>query len=562
MGGDLKTRADIIREIQQLRQISRRERKRFLKDHQDSLDFHESRLKESFDDALAALRDFIEETSGKNELCAEATAALEDYLSYMRWTLGDLPFHAVAIKPDPAWFRKTMGACILVYMTGRLVDDLLDHHFLYRGEKPTLLASLSRTMGEGRQAENVTFSLALLVLTKGLSEMTDLLETSPAEARELLKGTLQSFQKVLVGVIMEQSRPEAWNRKFYDTLIELKNVDYWRILYHAIDPSIASPLYPFLCRFYTLAQKINDLQDHVADEARSQPNLIALVRREQEDADHGGPSWHEALEIELGEEIISLAKAAHDLPERERSIALIKWDEQVEDAVKGGYFADDKPGTGKSQPEALNLPWHAHLEQFLVRGGPESIEEVPCPVCGEASFHSFFHCRGFQIRRCPKCTHAYVSPRLSAKIVAALGLELDSPESDSFADNQRITAGFIADFLRVRSPGPRMLDLGFGAGDLMRTACARGFEVYGIDASPKLYAELTPIFGTRLARARIEDLDEIPWGAFDVVVMSHLLEHVLDPQTAMEKVFQKIIPSLTENVNELSSVVHRMKDDQ
>lgn len=41
--------------------------------------------------------------------------------------------------------------------------------------------------------------------------------------------------------------------------------------------------------------------------------------------------------------------------------------------------------------------------------------------------------------------------------------------------------------------------------------------------------------------------------------------HITDVGTeikAMEKVFQKIIPSLTENVNELSSVVHRMKDEQ
>lgn len=41
--------------------------------------------------------------------------------------------------------------------------------------------------------------------------------------------------------------------------------------------------------------------------------------------------------------------------------------------------------------------------------------------------------------------------------------------------------------------------------------------------------------------------------------------HITDVGTeikAMEKVFQKIIPSLTDNVNELSSVVHRMKDEQ
>jgi hypothetical protein len=41
--------------------------------------------------------------------------------------------------------------------------------------------------------------------------------------------------------------------------------------------------------------------------------------------------------------------------------------------------------------------------------------------------------------------------------------------------------------------------------------------------------------------------------------------HITDVGTeikAMEKVFQKIIPSLTDNVNELSNVVHRMKDDR
>ena len=41
--------------------------------------------------------------------------------------------------------------------------------------------------------------------------------------------------------------------------------------------------------------------------------------------------------------------------------------------------------------------------------------------------------------------------------------------------------------------------------------------------------------------------------------------HITDVGTeikAMEKVFQKIIPSLTDNVNELSNVVHRMKDER
>ena len=45
------------------------------------------------------------------------------YLSWMQWSLWDLPAFAVAIKPDPDAFRHQVTACGMVYIAIRVFDD-------------------------------------------------------------------------------------------------------------------------------------------------------------------------------------------------------------------------------------------------------------------------------------------------------------------------------------------------------------------------------------------------------------------------------------------------------
>jgi SAM-dependent methyltransferase len=95
--------------------------------------------------------------------------------------------------------------------------------------------------------------------------------------------------------------------------------------------------------------------------------------------------------------------------------------------------------------------------------------------------------------------------------------------------------------LRRRSPGPRLLDVGFGRGYLLQMAQVHGFEIHGVDSSAVQAAELAPQFGDRVA-ARVVGRDPIPWTDMDVVVMSHVLEHLPDPAATLDEVRSVLVP--------------------
>jgi len=73
-------------------------------------------------------------------------------------------------------------------------------------------------------------------------------------------------------------------------------------------------------------------------------------------------------------------------------------------------------------------------------------------------------------------------------------------------------------------------------------AQAYGFEVFGIDSSEARVRHLMPIFGQRIVQGVIGK-DPIPWRDFDVVVMSHVLEHLPNPQACLEEIKSIMNPS-------------------
>ncbi len=97
---------------------------------------------------------------------------------------------------------------------------------------------------------------------------------------------------------------------------------------------------------------------------------------------------------------------------------------------------------------------------------------------------------------------------------------------------QRIYAEHICDLLRQRTPGARLLDIGFGRGYVLQMAQVYGFEAYGLDSSPARVEPMLPLFGHRVAHA-VVGRDPFPWDSFDVVVFSHVLEHLPNPGGAL-----------------------------
>lgn len=79
----------------------------------------------------------------------------------------------------------------------------------------------------------------------------------------------------------------------------------------------------------------------------------------------------------------------------------------------------------------------------------------------------------------------------------------------------------------------RVCDLGCGAGELLQGLRALGHEVLGVDPNPTAIATGQRT-GLRVLPGTAEDLPaDCPREAFDVVVMSHSLEHCRDPLRAL-----------------------------
>jgi SAM-dependent methyltransferase len=174
--------------------------------------------------------------------------------------------------------------------------------------------------------------------------------------------------------------------------------------------------------------------------------------------------------------------------------------------------------------------------------GAAGVVEVDCPVCGSARRRLLFHKQGFPFQRCTECTHVYPSPRVAPHVQEAMLVELDDLAcEDKYLEVQRQYAELICDLLRRRTPGARLLDIGFGRGYLLQMAQVYGFEVFGVDSSAAHVERLRPHYGQRVAQC-VVGRDTIPWEAMDVVVMSHVLEHLQEPDSALADVRKRMNP--------------------
>ena len=96
---------------------------------------------------------------------------------------------------------------------------------------------------------------------------------------------------------------------------------------------------------------------------------------------------------------------------------------------------------------------------------------------------------------------------------------------------------------------PQVLDCGVGTGDLslaLSRASAAPFDLEGIDLSPAMLAEAGRRFRTDGVSATLRqgDMRVLPYddATFDLVMTAHALEHVPDPQSALQDMVRVLRP--------------------
>jgi len=526
---------ELAQRLDVLERDARAAGERFMETHGEEVELYRREITRGILTAGERLRADVDEITAGNPLCTQIAKQLTDYLEWLQWSLWDLPYFAVPIGIDPEAFRERIAGCGYVYLAGRVIDDVLDRHFSYKSKHATLFSIAVEESPTSQEADSLAFLAGLLLCAEGLWRLA-----SAGDAMApVLRKVLESFRRAVIGALMEHTRPEHWTAEFYERLVVLKNVDFWRCLYSSVDHERQSPLYPFLERYYALAQKFNDVVDFPEDAKRGQPNLLSIHLQ------NGNGNGNGSVEHELGNALLDLAKRAESLPEPEQSVAMLKLGESIHSARQLGLFVieQEAPAAPAAQPaDPPKLHWYCSLEEVVAVWGPAALEDAACEVCGSRDRSRMMEFRGFTYHTCVECSHVYVAPRVKLDLLLDLAarLEHDDDQND-FLEIQKIFAEPICHLIRLRAPGNRLLDLGFGRGHIMRLARAYGFEVYGMDSSSRLVDQLHPEFGKRLSHGTL-GTDPIPWEPFDVVIMSHVVEHLTDPGRVLRDVLDRLSP--------------------
>jgi 2-polyprenyl-3-methyl-5-hydroxy-6-metoxy-1,4-benzoquinol methylase len=180
-----------------------------------------------------------------------------------------------------------------------------------------------------------------------------------------------------------------------------------------------------------------------------------------------------------------------------------------------------------------------------------------CPWCGSEKAQinlwlkdEFLTKEDFHICECLNCGLLYTMPRPDIDKIGAYY------KSEAYYSHQENKKGFIPKvYERVKSinlkhkyrlatngmqPG-KLLDIGCGVGDFLHTAEMHGWECIGVEPSEDAKA-----IAQKRMKGKIivsEELEGFPDGAFDVITMWHVLEHVDDLKWQIAQLQRLVKPS-------------------
>ena len=180
-----------------------------------------------------------------------------------------------------------------------------------------------------------------------------------------------------------------------------------------------------------------------------------------------------------------------------------------------------------------------------------------CPWCGSEKAQinlwlkdEFLTKEDFHICECLNCGLLYTMPRPEKEKIGAYY------KSEAYYSHQENKKGFIPKvYERVKSinlkhkyrlatsgmqPG-KLLDIGCGVGDFLHTAEMHGWECIGVEPSE----DAKTIAQKRMKGMIItsEELESFSDGAFDVITMWHVLEHVDDLKWQVAQLQRLVKPS-------------------
>jgi SAM-dependent methyltransferase len=190
------------------------------------------------------------------------------------------------------------------------------------------------------------------------------------------------------------------------------------------------------------------------------------------------------------------------------------------------------------------------------------LKEVPCPICGSSDrrvvgvpgkMSPVFEAvardvASVRVVRCLGCTGAYISPmvyyseNLLSSMYNATSISSDMKNMGEKRLNLRIAERHSRGTLK----GKRLLDIGSGTGEYLLVGREMAMDVTGMDVVKSLLSE-----------------DTFPAASFDIVVLSHVIEHLQDPGRMLRLIRGVLRPDgllimTTPNSDSLMELLHEM----
>jgi SAM-dependent methyltransferase len=194
------------------------------------------------------------------------------------------------------------------------------------------------------------------------------------------------------------------------------------------------------------------------------------------------------------------------------------------------------------------------IKTWSTSAGEEPKRPIPCALCGGGEFKQRLCCEGFAYVRCTRCGLVQINPQPERAEVArryreGSGAEYFSYELANEAAFLRLQelalqdAGFDeleAAIKQGAAEPPRVLDAGCATGALLAKLRDRGWACAGVELSPSAdYARRER--GLDVRCAGLEE-SRFPDASFDLVLASHLIEHLNDPAAFVREAHRVLAP--------------------
>lgn len=166
---------------------------------------------------------------------------------------------------------------------------------------------------------------------------------------------------------------------------------------------------------------------------------------------------------------------------------------------------------------------------------------MECTLCGARDV-PLFYTQGdrdqYRFYRCPRCRLVVYDTRtgVNQEKYVLTAIDPDAPTRQNRGHRQ--TYAFIR--RHARPPG-RLLDLGCGDGTVLTLARRDGWDVEGVELFPAQTKLVRDTLGLTVETADLGSYTGRP-ANWDVVVLTHVLEHLPDPVGALRKIRDLLTP--------------------